>query len=59
MKVIGAQALVTAKILKLVRWIGEYYCCAPELALKSALPEAVLVAITAFWPASTVATVCA
>jgi len=40
-KVIGAQALVTAKVLKLARWIGEYYCCAPEIALKSVLPEAV------------------
>ncbi|HEX7469861.1 MAG TPA: primosomal protein N' [Verrucomicrobiae bacterium] len=41
LKVIGAQTLVTAKILKLARWIGEYYCCAPETALKSVLPEAV------------------
>jgi primosomal protein N' (replication factor Y) len=40
-KVIGAQTLVTAKVLKLARWIGQYYCCAPELALKSVLPEAV------------------
>jgi len=40
-KVIGAQTLVTAKVLKLARWIGEYYCCAPETALKSVLPEAV------------------
>src|SRR5881396_3034007 len=41
LKVIGAQSLVTPKILKLARWIGEYYCCAPEVALKSVLPEAV------------------
>jgi primosomal protein N' (replication factor Y) len=41
LKVIGAQSLVTAKVLKLARWIGEYYCCAPETALKSVLPEAV------------------
>ncbi len=40
-KVIGAQTLVTAKVLKLARWIGEYYCCAPETALKAVLPEAV------------------
>jgi len=40
-KIIGAQTLVTAKVLKLARWIGEYYCCAPEIALKSVLPEAV------------------
>ena len=40
-KVIGTQTLVTAKVLRLARWIGEYYCCAPETALKSVLPEAV------------------
>jgi primosomal protein N' (replication factor Y) len=40
-KVIGAQSLVTPKVLKLARWIGEYYCCAPETALKSVLPEAI------------------
>ena len=40
-KVIGAQTLVTPKVLKLARWIAEYYCCAPEVALKSVLPEAV------------------
>ena len=41
LEVIGAQTLVTPKILKLARWIGEYYCCPPEIALKSVLPEAV------------------
>jgi len=41
LKVIGAQTLVTPKVLKLARWIGEYYCCAPEIALKSVLPEAI------------------
>jgi len=40
-KVISAPSLVTAKVLKLARWIGDYYCCAPEIALKSVLPEAV------------------
>src|SRR6185295_18282560 len=40
-KVIGKQALVTPKILKLARWIADYYCCATEVALKSVLPEAV------------------
>ncbi|HEY1170914.1 MAG TPA: primosomal protein N' [Verrucomicrobiae bacterium] len=40
-KVIGKQSLVTPKVLQLARWIGEYYCCAPEIALKSVLPEAV------------------
>src|SRR6266699_2663721 len=41
LKVIGSQTLVTPKILRLARWIGDYYCCAPEVALKSVLPEAV------------------
>ena len=40
-KVIGTQTLVTPKVLKLARWIADYYCCAPEIALKSVLPEAV------------------
>ena len=37
----GAQTLVTPKILKLARWIADYYCCAPEIALKSVLPEVI------------------
>lgn len=41
LKVIGRQSLVTPKVLALARWIGEYYCCPPELALRSVLPEAV------------------
>jgi primosomal protein N' (replication factor Y) len=40
-KVIGKQSLVTPKVLQLARWISEYYCCPPEIALKSVLPEAV------------------
>jgi len=41
LKIIGAQTLVTPKVLKLARWIADYYCCAPEIALKSVLPEAI------------------
>ena len=44
LRVAGASrgaGLVTPKVLKLARWIAEYYCCAPETALKSVLPEAV------------------
>jgi len=41
LKVIGGQTLVTPKVLQLARWIADYYCCAPETALKSVLPEAV------------------
>ncbi len=39
--VVGKQSLVTARVLQLARWIADYYCCAPELALKSVLPEVV------------------
>lgn len=41
LRVVGAKALVTARVLKLARWIGEYYCCPPEIALRSVLPVAV------------------
>jgi len=41
LKIIGAQTLVTPKVLKLARWMADYYCCAPEIALKSVLPEVV------------------
>ncbi len=41
LKVIGTQALVTPNILKLARWIADYYCCPVEIALKSVLPEVV------------------
>jgi primosomal protein N' (replication factor Y) len=41
LKVVGAQSLVTPKVLQLARWIASYYCCPVEIALKSVLPEAV------------------
>ncbi len=41
LKIIGQQSHVTPIILQLSRWIGEYYCCPPEIALKTVLPEAV------------------
>src|ERR1700749_1421885 len=41
LRVVGTQTLVTPKILNLARWIADYYCCAPEIALKSVLPEVV------------------
>ena len=41
LKVIGAQSLVTPSVLGLARWMADYYCCAPETALKSVLPDAV------------------
>ncbi|MBI5384088.1 MAG: primosomal protein N' [Verrucomicrobia bacterium] len=40
-KVIGRQSQVTPKVLRLARWIADYYCCPPEIALKSVLPEVV------------------
>ncbi len=41
LKVIGAQSLVTPRVLELARWMADYYCCAPETALKSVLPDAI------------------
>lgn len=41
LKIIGAQTLVTPKVIKLANWMANYYCCAPEIALKSVLPEAI------------------
>jgi primosomal protein N' (replication factor Y) len=41
LKVIGRQSHVSPAILRLARWMGEYYCCGPEVALKTVLPEAV------------------
>jgi primosomal protein N' (replication factor Y) (superfamily II helicase) len=41
LKTIGRQSHVTPKILELARWLADYYCCPPEIALKSVLPEAV------------------
>ncbi|HEU6449614.1 MAG TPA: primosomal protein N' [Verrucomicrobiae bacterium] len=41
LKIIGAQTLVTPKVLQLARWISDYYCCAPEIALKSVLPDVI------------------
>ena len=40
-KTVGGQALVTPPILRLVRWIADYYCCTPEIAMKAVLPDAV------------------
>ena len=39
--VVGVKGALTPRVLALARWIGEYYCCPVELALKSVLPEAV------------------
>ena len=41
LKVLGRQSLISPKILQLARWMSEYYCCPPEVALKTVLPEAV------------------
>jgi len=41
LKAVGTQALVTPNILKLARWMADYYCCPVEIALKSVLPEVV------------------
>jgi primosomal protein N' (replication factor Y) len=39
--IVGKQSLVTPPVLQLARWIADYYCCAPEIALKSVLPEVI------------------
>lgn len=41
LKIVGRQSLVTPKVLRLARWIAAYYCCAPEVALRSVLPDSV------------------
>jgi primosomal protein N' (replication factor Y) len=41
LRVIGKEGTITASVLKLARWIADYYCCAPEVALKSIVPSAV------------------
>jgi len=41
LNVIGAQPLLTPNILKLARWISDYYCCPLEVTLKTALPDVV------------------
>jgi primosomal protein N' (replication factor Y) len=38
---IGKKGLLTPPILRLSRWISDYYCCAPETALAAMLPDAV------------------
>ena len=32
---------MTPRVLELARWMADYYCCAPETALKSVLPDAI------------------
>ena len=39
--VVGKKPLLGDKILELTRWMGRYYCCPVELAVKCALPEVV------------------
>lgn len=41
LKVIGGAPLLTPKILKLARWISDYYCCPLEVTLKAVLPDVV------------------
>src|ERR1044071_4117269 len=41
LKVIGGAPLLTPKILKLARWISDYYCCPLEVTLKTTLPDVV------------------
>ncbi len=40
-KILAGQAPLTANVIKLSRWIAEYYCCPLEIVLKTVLPESV------------------
>gem|GEM_PF-54158 len=40
-KIVGTPSLLTPGLLRLARWISEYYCCPLEVCLKTVLPEAV------------------
>jgi primosomal protein N' (replication factor Y) len=40
-EVVGKKPLLGDKVLELTRWMGKYYCCPVELAVKCALPEVV------------------
>jgi primosomal protein N' (replication factor Y) (superfamily II helicase) len=40
-EVVGKKPLLDDKMLELTRWMGKYYCCPVELAVKCALPEVV------------------
>lgn len=41
LKVIGPSGLLSPLLLRLARWMAQYYCCGLELVLKSMLPDAV------------------
>src|SRR5262245_39424912 len=41
LKMIGAQPFISPKVLRLSRWIADYYCCPLEVALRSVLPGSV------------------
>jgi primosomal protein N' (replication factor Y) len=41
LQVTGRQSHVSPIILRLARWMSQYYCCPAEIALKTVLPEAV------------------
>ncbi|NGO40506.1 primosomal protein N' [Limisphaera ngatamarikiensis] len=41
LRVVATPSLVTPTVLRLARWIAEYYCCPPEVAFRSVLPGAV------------------
>jgi primosomal protein N' (replication factor Y) len=41
LKIIGSAPLLTPKVLKLARWISDYYCCPLEVTLKAVLPDVV------------------
>lgn len=40
-QIAGGQSLVTPLVLRLARWMADYYCCPFEVVLKSVVPVAV------------------
>ncbi|MCX7723462.1 MAG: primosomal protein N' [Verrucomicrobiae bacterium] len=41
LRVVSTPSLLTVGLLRLARWMSEYYCCSIETCLKSVLPVAV------------------
>ncbi len=41
LRAVGTPSLLTPGLLRLARWISEYYCCPLEVCLKTVLPVAV------------------
>lgn len=40
-KIIGDRPAMNAQLIRLAKWIAEYYCCPVEVALRSVLPQVI------------------